>query len=186
MGLVFQLGHKGARCRHPDPTPRWMTIIHVNGIHTVAYRYCACGVSDREHHWQQAMRSGWYPATTHIPQTCASMECLNFYRRLKVIATVNVRDYITTLEDMTDPYGTEWTPDRYKAFLRMSRQWSFLKRVRRSGVAHEPGGMAEAPDGAVAVECWACPRVGVNLPDGWDSVDEEFRYALIRMSGSFY
>ncbi|KAF9001842.1 hypothetical protein BDZ89DRAFT_968153, partial [Hymenopellis radicata] len=170
MGLIYQLGHQGARCRVPDITPHIMTVMHVNGVHQVDMRYCGCSVSDGEHRWQQLLRSGLYPATTRYPATCATIEVLNLYRRLKTIATVNVRDFVTVLEDETDPYGTSWTPDRYKAFMRIARQWGFLQRVRRSGVAHEDGGLAEAEDGAVRVECWACPRVGVNLPEDWESV----------------
>ncbi|KAF9023545.1 hypothetical protein BDZ89DRAFT_955582, partial [Hymenopellis radicata] len=179
MGLVYQLGHQGARCRVPDPTPHIMTVMHVNGVHQVEMRYCGCSVSDGEHRWQQLLRSGLYPATTRCPATCATVEVLNLYRRLKTIATVNVRDFVTTLEDQTDPYGTSWTPDRYKAFLRMARQWAFLQRVRRSGICHEDGGLAEAEDGTIRVECWACPRVGVNLPEDWETVLAEYQYVRI-------
>ncbi|KAF8892750.1 hypothetical protein CPB85DRAFT_1440831 [Mucidula mucida] len=89
---------------------------------------------------------------------------------------LNVRDFLTVLERMTDPYGTEYTPDRYKVFARISRQWTFLERVRRSGVAHAPGGLAEAKPGSLIVNCWACPRVGVNLPADWELVDEKYHY----------
>lgn len=173
MGLVYQLGHSGGPCRWPDPTPRLITIMAGLTIQTVSCRFCKCAASDRCHPWQQLLRCGWYPATTHIPQTCASVELLDFYRRLKVMATVNVRDFVSVLEDLTDPYSSAETPDRYKAFLRMSRQWNFLKRVRRSGVLYDTG-LDDAPDGAVAVECWACPRLNVNLPPNWDSVDSAF------------
>ncbi|KAF9001427.1 hypothetical protein BDZ89DRAFT_968328, partial [Hymenopellis radicata] len=176
MGLVYQLGHQGAKCRVPDATPHIMTVMHVNGVHQVNMRYCGCSVSDGEHRWQQLLRSGLYPATTRYPATCATIEVLNLYRRLKTIATVNVWDFVTALEDQTDPHGTSWTPDRYKAFVRMARQWSFLQRVRRSGITHEDGGLAEAEDGAIRVDCWACPRIGVNLPDDWETVLEEYLY----------
>ncbi|KAF9012929.1 hypothetical protein BDZ89DRAFT_1142715 [Hymenopellis radicata] len=174
MGLVFQLGHQGA-------IEHRMTVLHLNRVHTVAFRYCGCAVSDNELHWQQLMRCGWYPATTRSPAMCATMELLSFFRQLKTEATVNVHDFTTILEDESDPYGTEWTPDRYKALLHMERQWAFLHRVQRSGVAHKEGGLADAEDGAVHVECWACPRVGVNLPKDWDKVGEEFRYLYHRI-----
>ncbi|KAF9017037.1 hypothetical protein BDZ89DRAFT_1045393 [Hymenopellis radicata] len=81
MGLVFQLGHQGAACRVPDAAERRMTVLHLNGVHTVAFRYCGCAVSDREHHWQQLMRCGWYPAST--PATCATTELLSLLQELK-------------------------------------------------------------------------------------------------------
>ncbi|KAF9002597.1 hypothetical protein BDZ89DRAFT_1146428 [Hymenopellis radicata] len=92
MGLVYQVGHQGGRCIYPDQTPRLMTVIHVNGIHT-------------------------------------------------------------TLA----PVG-------------------FPRKGSAFGVAHAPGGLAEAKPGSLIVDCWACPRVGVNLPADWESVDEKYHY----------
>ncbi|KAF9029643.1 hypothetical protein BDZ89DRAFT_934226, partial [Hymenopellis radicata] len=181
LGLVYQIGHQGAPCTYPDATPRLMTVLHVTGVHTVAYRYCDCGMSDGLHKWQQLLRTNWYPATTHIPSTCVTMEMLSLYRRLKVIATVNVRDFVSTLESLSNPFETLWTPDRYKAVGRVSRQWTFMQRARRSGVVLDPGGLAAARPGALIVECWACPRPGVNLPAGWDTVAQKFRYRYRRI-----
>ncbi|KAF9012294.1 hypothetical protein BDZ89DRAFT_1142896 [Hymenopellis radicata] len=74
------------------------------------------------------------------------------------------------------PYNTEWTPDRYKAFGRMQRQWNFLMRVRRSGLGHEEGGLDAAKAGALIVQCWACPRLEVNLPPNWQDVAAKYQY----------
>ncbi len=121
MGLVYQVGHQGGHCIYPDKTPCLMTVIHVNRIHTVSYRYCSCNVSDHENKWQQLLQNGWYPASTAYPATCATMEVLRLFRQLRVIATINVRDFLIVLERMTDPYGTEYMPDRYKVFARILR-----------------------------------------------------------------
>ncbi|KAF9042630.1 hypothetical protein BDZ89DRAFT_944067 [Hymenopellis radicata] len=176
MGLVYQLGHQGGPCPYAEKTPRLMTVIHINGIHIVPFHFCSCYISDHELPWQQVMRNGWYPATAKSPQTCATMTVLNFFRRMKVTASVNVRDFLTTVERITDPYNTEWTPDRYKAFGRMQRQWNFLMRVRRSGLGHEEGGLDAAKAGALIVQCWACPRLEVNLPPNWQDVAAKYQY----------
>ncbi|KAF9006888.1 hypothetical protein BDZ89DRAFT_1144615 [Hymenopellis radicata] len=180
LGLVYQIGHGGAPCPYPDQTPRLMTVLHVTGVHVVAFRYCGCSAADTIHHIQQLLRTSWYPATTQRPSTCMTMEVLELYRRLKVIATVNVRDFVTTLESATDPYETEWTPDRYKGFALASRQYTFLMRARRSGVVHD-GGLELAAPGALIVECWACPRPGVNLPKDWENVAEKYQYRFRRI-----
>lgn len=172
MGLVYQVGHEGNVCPAPAML-RPLTVIDVTGIHTVHTRLCGCARGQNLFDWQQLLREGWYPATTTVPQTAVTVAVLDMYHRLKVIATVNVRDFVSVLESSSDPYGTEWTPDRYRAFGWMTRQWAFLKRVRRSGVAHELGGLDESSDGSVAISCWACPHVGVNLPDGWETVVAE-------------
>ncbi len=151
-----------------------MTVLHTNGVHQVSYQYCGCDVSDSENKWQQLMRNSWYPVTILQPATCATFECLDTFRLLRVIATINACDYVTCLEQTTDPLGTNWVPDRYKCFGHMARQWSYLMRLRRAGVGHESGGIASAAPRAVAIQCWACPRVGVNLPTGWDSIGKDF------------
>ncbi|KAF8996847.1 hypothetical protein BDZ89DRAFT_970832, partial [Hymenopellis radicata] len=88
-------------------------------------------------------------------------------------------DFVTTLESATDPYEMEWTPDRYKGFGLASRQYTFLMRARRSGVVHD-GGLQLAKPGALIVECWACPRPGINLPKDWEQVAEKYQYRFRR------
>lgn len=50
---------------------------------------------------------GWYPATTIDLQTVVTIECLEKFRLLKVIANVIVRDFVTTLETLTSPMEPE-------------------------------------------------------------------------------
>ncbi|KAK0429798.1 hypothetical protein EV421DRAFT_1945930 [Armillaria borealis] len=175
LGLIFQLGHGGRDCPIPRPL-RWLTVLHVNGIHRVHVAYCGCNVSDSESRWRQIMRNGWYPAMTTDPHSTATFECLDTFRLLNMTANINIRDYMSFLEQSTDPYGTEWVPDRYKAFGRMSRQWAYLKRLRRAGIGHLKEGLVSAEAGSVAIQCWACPREGVNLPSEWADVAEEDQY----------
>ncbi|KAF9005821.1 hypothetical protein BDZ89DRAFT_903660, partial [Hymenopellis radicata] len=79
LGLVYQIGHQGAPCTYPDATPRLMTVLHVTGVQTVVFRYCDCGLWDGLHKWQQLVRANWYPATTHAPSRCVTMETLRAY-----------------------------------------------------------------------------------------------------------
>lgn len=171
MGFVFQLGHGGGECALPCP-PQWLTVLHVNGIHRLHVAYCGCDVSDSENHWRQIMQNRWYPATAVDPQSCATIECLDNFRLLNVTANVNVRDYVSVLEQAMDAFGMEWVPDRYKVFRRMSRQWAYLKRLRRAGVGHLEG-FENTKEGSMAMQCWACPWEGVNLPPDWANVPKE-------------
>ncbi len=149
-----------------------MTVLHISGVHCVSFRYCGCGVSDKENRWHQLMRNAWYPAMAAYPATCTTFEVLDTFRRLKVIANVNVQDFVTTLEQTTDPHGTEFIPDQYTTFGRMARQWCYLQRLRRAGVGHLVSGIKAAEPGSVTVKCWTCPREGVNLPKGWEQVED--------------
>ena len=142
-------------------------MIHVNGVHTVNVAFCGCRVCEDLTSVEVLMRNAWYPATMVDPATCATYEVLDKFRLLSVVAQVNVRDFVTVLEQITAPHRTEKLPDRYKAFGRMSRQWAYITRLRRAGVGHLTGGVREAAPGSVAVRCWACPREGINIPPDW-------------------
>ncbi|KAF9018837.1 hypothetical protein BDZ89DRAFT_1139731 [Hymenopellis radicata] len=83
MGLVYQIGHQGGRCVYPEPTRRLMTVIHVNGVHTVKYQYCSCDVSDSNEHRQQLLRNGWYPASMAYPATYVMMDVLDHRLRFR-------------------------------------------------------------------------------------------------------
>lgn len=110
MGLVFQLGHAGMQCPVPG-LPQTLTILHVNGVHTIRGHWCACDVSDGKNRWHQLMRNGWYPATMEEPRSCTMFECLDTFHLLSVVENINVRDYVSTLEQKVDSWGMQWVPD---------------------------------------------------------------------------
>ncbi|KAI5895151.1 uncharacterized protein SCHCODRAFT_02494560 [Schizophyllum commune H4-8] len=178
LGLVYQLGHGGHPC--PAPSPRTsltsMTLISPTGISRIAISYCGCSRSSNTTRVQQLLREGWYPATTQEPNTCATFEALDHFELLAVVANVNVRDYISTLERAGDALHLGKMPDVYKAFGRMSRQWGFLLRMKRAGRAHDKAGIGGTIEGGAAVRCWACPRDGVNMPPGWRDADTQSKF----------
>lgn len=58
--------------------------------------------------------------------------------------------------------GTECVVDTDTFYLDSSTSYTFLAFVGASGVAHEPGGVADAVDG-VKVECRDFPRANGNI-----------------------
>ncbi|KAK7031679.1 CxC2 domain-containing protein [Favolaschia claudopus] len=179
LGCVYQLGHGGFRCPHPASKERDMVVVNFPNIHCIKIRYCACDVSDTANNLQQLLRNGWYPATTVDPGTCATLSTLKTFRLLNVIGNLTIHDFVKTLERSTDAAGLHSVPDRYKSFGLMSRQFSFLQRLRRAGRGHDERGVAETRQGECAVLCWACPHDAINLPIGWREVAPEFQYLFI-------
>ncbi|KAJ7225335.1 hypothetical protein GGX14DRAFT_556145 [Mycena pura] len=175
LGLVYQLGHHGFSCDNPGSRKK-MVVVDVKGIFTLDIHLCNCERGRRRNVLSHLLANGWYPATTIDPETCATFELLELFRYLNVVGNVNVHDFIGTLERLTDPTQVGSTPDRYKAFMRMSRQYAYLKRVKRAGRGHEDNGLATTRPGGLAVACWACPADGRNLPKGWRDVGEKDRY----------
>ncbi|KAF9020725.1 hypothetical protein BDZ89DRAFT_1138475 [Hymenopellis radicata] len=178
LGVTVHIGHQGGLCPYPGP-PKSITVMHTTGIHRLRASFCNCDVSDTASPWQLALRDGWFPATTIQPQTFATVEVLKLFRLLNVISHVNVRNFVTALERKSNPHGTEWVPDRYKSFALMTRQWSYLQRLRRSGMGHTADGVSGAKWGSTAVRCWACPWEGVNLPEDWKNASPEERFLFM-------
>ncbi|KAJ7049303.1 hypothetical protein C8F01DRAFT_1002465 [Mycena amicta] len=169
LNWVFQVGHHGYPCANPSLTKR-MVVIDVRGVFTLRIRTCRCTVGQTRNTLRQLLAHGWYPATTTDPETCATLEALELFRLLQVVGNVNAHDFVGTLERLTDATRVNATLDRYKAFFRMSRQHSYLTRGKRSGRAHDAGGLQGTGPGGLAVSCWACPQPGRNLPDGWNRI----------------
>ncbi|KAF7342705.1 CxC2 domain-containing protein [Mycena sanguinolenta] len=191
LGLVYQLGHGGMPCPYPDPRLLTMTVMDLPLIHRVKYRYCKCSKSDTANNVQQCLRNKWYPATVTDPGTCATFTTLETFRLQNVVGNINVHDFVTAMERQTNATvstGMDWVPHRYKEFMRMSRQWAFLKRAKRSGRAHDPVGVAGTKARQCAVCCWACPHDKRNLPPNWRNVEKKYRFLymlLVALDANF-
>ncbi|CAK5267983.1 unnamed protein product [Mycena citricolor] len=179
IGLVYQMGHGGWECSYPTSTVREMTVLHAPYIHRVRFRYCKCNRSDYASNIQQLLRNGWYPATGIDPETCATFQTLESFRLYSVAGNLNARDFVTSLEEMSDVTartGMRKLPERYKQLQRMSRQWAFLLRLVRAGRGHDPDGALPAKRGELAVICWACPYENRNLPSNWRDINPAYRF----------
>ncbi|KAJ7889257.1 hypothetical protein B0H13DRAFT_1888092 [Mycena leptocephala] len=191
LGLVYQLGHQGAPCVVPQAAVRSIMVIDTTGVHQIQYRRCGCDRSDTSNPVQELLRNAWFPATATDPDTCATFKCLETFRYLNVVANVNANDFVMTLERLTSGVGSTGMrkiPDRYKAFLRMTREYAFLLRAMRAGRAHDPEGLAATKQGECAVVCWACPYDGRNLPADWRDVDPKYSYLyrlILAMDANF-
>jgi hypothetical protein len=120
IGLVYQLGHEGLACPVPHPFVRSLTVLHTTGVQRIRYQFCGCDRSDKANNLAQLMRNTWYPASFTDPDTCATFAVLDFFRLLNVIGNVNARDFVTSLERLTDATagtGLKWLPVR--PFLRL-------------------------------------------------------------------
>ena len=58
------------------------------------------------------------------------------------------------------------------------RQWRHLKDIKRGAAGHSSTPVNNLGDGALAIECLACPHPGRNLPPGWEAEPENRMYVL--------
>lgn len=179
----------------PKNGPASFTVIHTNGIHDVHVVFCGCG--DAVHPRHQLLRRGWFPATIHQPQTCATFVVLNHFHLQTVHSKLTATHFIAALERETDNTGLVTvkvcsrlilngsqltfsvpTKDRYVSFLRMSREWRHLMMLKRAGHGHEDSGVKGTQPGSLAILCSACPHPGINLPINWRSVPMSQQYVV--------
>ncbi|KAJ7324024.1 hypothetical protein DFH08DRAFT_711469, partial [Mycena albidolilacea] len=70
--------------------------------------------------------------------------------------------------------------------LRLVREWHNLRALKRGGIGNDPDRFStETRDGELAVECITCPKVGVNLPEGWHMVSPERRWVSLKKISSW-
>ncbi|TRM56334.1 hypothetical protein BD626DRAFT_575796 [Schizophyllum amplum] len=175
MGLIYQVGHGGFPCVCPDPAVRTMVVLD-SILHTVHYRYCSCRGLRTLNAVRQLLRNRWYPATVTDPETCITFHALDTFRLAAVHANVNINNWLKAIEERTDALKLGKVPDRRAAFHRVVRQYTFLLRAKRFGRGNDRTGIGGTAQGGLAWRCWACPREGVNLPEGWKDVDESDAY----------
>ncbi|KAJ7909356.1 hypothetical protein B0H13DRAFT_1616599, partial [Mycena leptocephala] len=190
LGLRVQLGHKrGEVCpgtlsrtaeQKKKATETSFCIVDTNAIHEVALDFCTCGTAPPP--TIQLLRAHLYPATTLRPSTAATFRVLRKFHKLSFESKCSAYEFYNALARETDNTGSFQPRNRYREFLRMTREWRHLQMLKWSGRAHIPGGARNIEAGACAVLCPACPQPGKNLPAGgeWRSAppEKKFLYAL--------
>jgi hypothetical protein len=85
----------------------------------IHYQFCGCDRSDTANGLAQLLRNAWYPASFTDPDTCATFAVLDFFQLMSCIGNINARDFVTTLERLTDSTagtGLKWIPVRNLSF----------------------------------------------------------------------
>ncbi|KAK7057356.1 CxC2 domain-containing protein [Favolaschia claudopus] len=177
LGLRIQFGH--ANCTCPQAGHKNFIVLDVGGVHEVAVDFCGC---ERELemglHRTQLLQRRWFPATHEYPRTAITFQLLDMFQIQTLQAKTTAYDYYTTLEKLTNGVGTA-LPKRYREFLRVVRFHRHLMMLKRGGRGHAASGVCGTTAGELAIRCPACPRPGVNLPDGWEDAPPETRFIYI-------
>ncbi|KAJ3833337.1 hypothetical protein F5878DRAFT_646023 [Lentinula raphanica] len=155
MGLRIQLGHPdGSICPYPAPGPADFVVINTNKIHRVTLDFCHCPLSDRLH----------FPSPRAVPHV------------EKLTDNIGGKRFSPLQPGVSGPKFKS----RYSAFLRMARQWRHLKELKCGGRGNDGVRMVkDTRVGELGVQCIACPRPGVNLPEDWENSPEEQQFLYV-------
>ncbi|KAK0467413.1 hypothetical protein IW261DRAFT_1553874 [Armillaria novae-zelandiae] len=168
LGLQYQVGHlTGEVCPHPQAAfGNRFTIIDTNGIHDVTLDFCSCM---RRHSFALQLQGSWlFPATDTEPHTAITTAALEQFQMLTFMGKISAYEYYHSLVCLTNNTGIMAPSDNFDAFIRVVREWSFIRLLKRAGIGNEPGGWKAAKPGSCAIECLACPRPGVDIPEHVD------------------
>ncbi|KAF7337266.1 CxC2 domain-containing protein [Mycena sanguinolenta] len=167
LGLRVQLGHRdNTPCSRALPACRKFVVVAPNGFHHVALDFCKCRLSGHQPHWEQLLAYGWYPATPDAPRSAVTISTLKLFHAVSLQGKTTAYHFFHALAKTTDNTGSKGFKRRYQLLLRVIRQWRNLRALKRGG--------------ELAVECIACPKAGVNLPENWEHApaNQRFLYAI--------
>ncbi|KZS90570.1 hypothetical protein SISNIDRAFT_386166, partial [Sistotremastrum niveocremeum HHB9708] len=171
IGLTVCLGHDDlSPCPVPHRYDAPITVLHTTGFHDVAVVFCGCSTNPNDLlKRNQLLRVKWFPASQDKPQTAFTFDLLELFHQITSVSGFSAHQYHSALQNLTDNSGTVNVPvsKRYDDLGHCTRYYRHLQMLKRAGRAHEDNGIANTAQGALALQCPACPHPAINLPPDW-------------------
>ncbi len=161
----------------PIPCYENLRMLHTNGIHEVAIRFCGC-TQQIPHHLQLLCR-GLYSAWQLDFWTVATFWLLQLLQLLSLTTRFSVHDQYRTLERLTSNIGLNVPKSRSWALFQMMVQWCHLKLTKRAGHGYDSTGINSTQNGELSVLCPMCPYKGINVPDEPEGGSSSPRYTFV-------
>ncbi|KAF8198794.1 hypothetical protein K438DRAFT_1583906 [Mycena galopus ATCC 62051] len=132
-------------------------VIAPNGFHHVAVDFCLSRHSGSKHQWEQLLAYGWFSSMPDHPKSAFTISTLKLFHVVSLQGKTTVYHFFNPLAKITDNTGS--------------------KTFKHGGMGNDPDRRTtETCDEELAVECLACPKVGLNLPPGWEQASPAQRY----------
>lgn len=156
LGYVFHLGHGGKPCNLGKTVP--FTLGDTTGIREINIRFCRHpGHVDFP---KQLLDAKIFPCSDKRPRSGFTFAVLRKFHFLSNEAKLSVQRYYNVLVHLTSTAFPDSVPDRYREFMRVSRQWDHLQDIKRAGIRDV---IFSSPyEGDLALRCPVCPRLGIN------------------------
>ncbi|KAI1790343.1 hypothetical protein LXA43DRAFT_1095489 [Ganoderma leucocontextum] len=189
MPAVSDLPWVGDGPRRPAPSEktaayrndRMVVVIDIEGVHELPFTFCACPNAARDD--IQLLDLGYYPASVQQPKTVFTIRVLDDFLLSNKECKTAARNYYNKLRRTTNPAFPHMVPDRYKELLRVSRQWRNQQMRKTAGFGHRQDSIGP---GDLAICCPACPQPDINLPEGWENDENQWKYTRsVVLDGNF-
>lgn len=189
IGFEIHLGHDGEPCPDEDKQGLSLCLVHENGMTDVEIKWCRC--RNAQTHPNQLIDAGMWPASWLLPQTAFTLNLLRNCQLLSLQSQTTLYDYYQYLARMKDnvaphlvtvrddfifvasplPSHSRSSQNRYQELLRAMREFQFVRLCKRKDV--KPS--LSMDPGALVTRCPACPQVGINMAEGWQTAPESER-----------
>lgn len=192
LGLKLYCGHQGAPCPSAsEGHVSLVTIVDAGGIHELPVYECRCPLSvPHPSLAEQLTLMRIFPATDSRPENAATFQALEDFDKHNLCGKESILDYSEVVRRKTNSVAPHRvrvseivprrnrdntkraTKDFYTNFRRMTRQYRFLRAIKRSGRWR----VGDLQNGDLAIKCPSCARPGVNMPETWRG--DLLRYAV--------
>jgi hypothetical protein len=154
VGLVLALGDHLTPC--PKGNPRPFVIGDLSGFHRINVTFCECAHGAE---WAvQLLRAHILPCSEQKPSTGFTFSMLRLFHLASTDAKLSASRFYALLQRSTNNMMPHLHQNRFREFLRASRQWMHLQDLKRAGVERS----TSAESQSLALRCPACPRLNVN------------------------
>jgi hypothetical protein len=138
---------------------RAVVIGDITGLHHVIVRFCRH--PGRGAQSKQLLDANIFPCSDERPQTGFTFGVLRLFSLMSTESKLSAQRFYNVLACQTNPVFPQEVPDRYREFMRASREWQWLQMVKRTGSSLDlPIG---SMGGDLTLRCPACLREGVNF-----------------------
>ncbi|KAJ7797241.1 hypothetical protein B0H14DRAFT_3493974 [Mycena olivaceomarginata] len=152
-------GRNSLSSRRTASTPLWSTFVNVDAV----------APSRTGNNFSPTAGT---PRRPDNPQTAITIAALRLFHAVSLQGKTTTYHFFNALAKITDNTDSN-------AFKRFGSYANGVIFVLSSagGMGNDPDRRtAETREGELAVECLACPKAGVNLPEGWEKAPVEARF----------
>jgi hypothetical protein len=143
----------------------YVRVIHINGVHHLAFVTCTC--LDADAVLGNLLSCRLIPTTFTRYRTLFTAGVLDDFHISNLECKVSAYQYYHKLHHLTNPAALSNVLSFYHELLRLSWLWRWMKKLKWAGYGHKTGDPNSPNSGELANFCPACLQPGINLPLNW-------------------
>jgi hypothetical protein len=154
QSFILILGDHTLPCPHGNK--KNFLLGDTTGFHWISIVFCKCAHCPDQA--VQLLQAHILPCSEDNPSTRFTFRVLQLFHLASTDAKFSASRFYALLQCSTHNLMPHLHENQFREFLRTTRQWMFLQDMKCAGVER----MKDASGSSLALQCPACPRLGVN------------------------